>query len=389
MEDLRRRLLEAAKEFYTKFTQMRADDPSLKAELGRSYFRLGQITGEIDSPSKAIALEEKARDILSEVGAEGRADLAKTYHHLGRLNRLAENTPAAETNYKKALDLWPALVKADDKYQDDLARTHIGLGNINLALRRLDATQQAYDQSRPLLTPLVAKHPDNMQFQRDLAVTLANLATARTHAGRGQRSNPGDGRQRQQTYQRIVSDKPDRVDYRNDLARSHFFLGAYYLSPEMKDTEKARDKYKQAAAEWEELSKRHPKVRVFRSNLASAYLQVAELGGVEATKYCAKAVSLQQQLAAEDKSTPDHTRGLALAQLRLGIAHQQANEFGPAANALRESLTLVQQLIKQGNNLPHYHADLAQRSSPVRASCTWSRSSRNAPRNRRRQRSTC
>jgi tetratricopeptide (TPR) repeat protein len=75
---------------------------------------------------------------------------------------------------------------------------------------------------------------------------------------------------------------------------------------------------------------------------------------------CEKAVKLQQTLADQDRAVPYHVRDLALAELRLGIAHQQADELQSAADAYGEARSLLERLLKQGNALPQYQADLAR-----------------------------
>ena len=66
MAPLRKKLLEAAAEFYQKFVKERGDDQSLQGELGRATYRLAQITGDIDSQKKAIKLHEQAIAYLKE-----------------------------------------------------------------------------------------------------------------------------------------------------------------------------------------------------------------------------------------------------------------------------------------------------------------------------------
>ena len=107
MLPLRKKLLEAAREFYEKFVKERADDPSVQGELGRATFRLAQITGDIDSLHHAIELQEKAIAILeklpkAQADADTPFDLATAWHNLGRLHRLADHKEKSEEAYGKA-----------------------------------------------------------------------------------------------------------------------------------------------------------------------------------------------------------------------------------------------------------------------------------------------
>src|SRR5207248_6259210 len=60
MQPVRRKLLESAREFYDKYVRDHAQDPTAHADLGRAYFRLAVITGEMDSEPKAIELHQQA-----------------------------------------------------------------------------------------------------------------------------------------------------------------------------------------------------------------------------------------------------------------------------------------------------------------------------------------
>src|SRR5262249_15288205 len=112
MEPLRKKLLEAAREFYDQFVQERREDEATRGELGKALFRLAQITGDIDSEDKAIALHEQALKIF-ESGAGSPADLAASYHQLGRLQRRTDRLRKAEAWYNQALPIWEKLERQE------------------------------------------------------------------------------------------------------------------------------------------------------------------------------------------------------------------------------------------------------------------------------------
>src|SRR5205085_10100166 len=69
MQPLRKKLLEAARDYYDKFVQERGQEPDVHGELGKAIFRLAQITGDIDSELKAIDLHQQARTIFATLAA--------------------------------------------------------------------------------------------------------------------------------------------------------------------------------------------------------------------------------------------------------------------------------------------------------------------------------
>ncbi len=60
MQGLRRRMLDAALEYYQDFIDQQSDDPSLRAELAASHLRVATILDEIGSRSEALAALERA-----------------------------------------------------------------------------------------------------------------------------------------------------------------------------------------------------------------------------------------------------------------------------------------------------------------------------------------
>jgi eukaryotic-like serine/threonine-protein kinase len=362
LEPLRKKLLEAAREFYAQFVQQRGDDPQLKGELGRALFRLGQIAGDLDGEAKGIESHQRARAIFLALGPEYRADLARSYHHLGRLHRLAEQNTSAEEEYGKARELWTTLVKEDKKYEPDLARTHLGLGNVYQTLRRLDLARAEYEKAITTLTRLVQANPDDLALQRDLAVVHGNLATALLSLGGEKRQARAAAETALALQDKLVRLKPMLSQYRNDLARTHFFLGVYYTEfAETRDSDKARAEHAKAVSHWEILAARHPEVGAFRASLAHAYLALAGLSqGPAALQVCQKGLTLQQELADKNKEVAHFHRDLALGQLQLGTLYQAAREFERAAAAYGAALTTLKGLPAPGPAAPHYQADFAR-----------------------------
>ncbi len=61
IRSLRKELLTSALNYYKTFASERGDDPNLRRQLASAYFRVGQITQEIDSHAEAIAAFQRRR----------------------------------------------------------------------------------------------------------------------------------------------------------------------------------------------------------------------------------------------------------------------------------------------------------------------------------------
>lgn len=63
MQPIRRKLLEAARDYYQEFIDQHPDDPSVRAELVASHLRVASILSEIGSTADALVSIEKAREL--------------------------------------------------------------------------------------------------------------------------------------------------------------------------------------------------------------------------------------------------------------------------------------------------------------------------------------
>ena len=67
---LRGTLLRKSQQYYQKFVNQRADDPTLRRQLANAYFRVGAITQEIGSPEQAIAVVSVGPRHLGKTGRQ-------------------------------------------------------------------------------------------------------------------------------------------------------------------------------------------------------------------------------------------------------------------------------------------------------------------------------
>ncbi|HKB06620.1 MAG TPA: serine/threonine-protein kinase, partial [Gemmataceae bacterium] len=283
MEGLRRRLLEAAREFYDQFARTRTDDPEVKAELGRAVSRLAQITADVESPAKGIELLRQALGVFDERLA-GRpddvdlvADKAACLRHLGRLLRDADQLVAAADSYRGALALWGQLQQArpeDERYKAEEARTRLGLGNVEQVLRRLGRARDEYERALAVREPLVDRHPDRADYQRDLATTRHNLAMVQTFTGPADQAKENLDRALA-AQEKLATAAPHVTLYQADVARTHANLGTYFARA--RETERAAAEFQTAADLWARLADKHPAVLRFRAAQAKALLLVCKV----------------------------------------------------------------------------------------------------------------
>jgi serine/threonine-protein kinase len=370
MEPLRRRLLEAAREFYAKFADQHVDDPEVRGELGRALFRLAQITADIDSPARAIELHRQAQGIFAEVAASRPndpdllADRASGLHHLGRLLRETDQLAAARESYESALALWGQLREAhpgEERYAAEEARTRLGLGNVEQVLRHVERARDEYERALAIREPLAAAHPDRADYQRDLAVARHNLAMVQTALGPAEQAEE-NFKQALAAQERLAKAAPNVTQYQADAARTHINLGEYYRLRGLAD--QAAAEWQAAADGWGRLVATHPAVTRFRTGEAKAYIylcQAHRLGHRDEAAEAAltKARELYDGLATS--AAVPHDRADAAAGYRLlGDQHRSAGRFDLARSAYERAVELLNPLASDAGALPEYVAEMAR-----------------------------
>jgi serine/threonine protein kinase/tetratricopeptide (TPR) repeat protein len=375
-QPLRKKLLEAAREFYEKFVKERANDKSVQGELGKATFRLAQITGDIDSELKAIDLHQQAVQQLETLtagqnNADFQRDLADCYHHLGRLYRLTDQMAKSEAAYQQALTLWQKLAKEfpdSARIQAGLARTQLGLGNVYQVTRHLDKAQKSYQQALDIRKALAAAHPKEAEYQRDLAVTHNNLAMI-LKANRADEADAEKLLQAAQAIQKqLTEDAPTISQYQNDLARTDRNLGDLYA--QSASASRAEEPYNEAAKRWEYLTDRHPAVTDFQVNLAETYSALAmayrknqELK--KAAETCQAALAIQRKLALKHPNVPNYQGDLGRGLITLGEVYRSDGQSKKAETAYEEAVRIQEKLASDLPKVPHYQSSLARTFNSV------------------------
>lgn len=375
MQPLRRKLLEAASQFYQKFIQDRAGDPNVQGELGKATFRLAQIVGEIESNPKAIELHEKAARIFEALppakdGDDFQVDQAACYHHLGRLYRLTGNLEKSSEYYTRASKAWTALADAkprEIRILEGQARTQMGLGNAHMVDRKLEHARGLYEQSLGTWNELLRTHPEMMEYEREIAVNHSNLAQIyQAIAGKDQQAK--DSLRAAQALQKKLADSaPNIGKYHNDLAASSYLLARSLMaSPET--AAEAKSFLVEATERWQMLTQQHPAVVVYHVRLAEAYMDLAnaylnERDWPEAEGAAQKAVAIQRKLA--DRHKDDSTYQSTLARGLVMVADvcssdPKADREKDAVAAYTEAVKIQEKLASAPGAPPHFRRDVAR-----------------------------
>ncbi|NQT14521.1 MAG: serine/threonine protein kinase [Planctomycetes bacterium] len=324
MQPLRRELLEQAMDYYRQFLQERGDDAAIPDELAMTYFRIGRITEQIDSPDEALPSFQRALEMQKRLVAEH----------------------AADREHLKAL-----------------GNTYSAVGGVLFKQHKLDEAQQAHQEAVAIRGRLAGADPRQPELQRTLANSLMNLGLV--ERGRGDFDEARDHFEEAQAIRRrLLEDTPGSETVRRDLGMGCYNLGNLCLSLKPRDLEGAQANFEEAADSFRELLGEEPDDLANQHRLAVCCRLLGDLECVTgdseagATLY-QEALERMQSLAGSNPDIPEYQAGLARLLMNLGQLESDQGRSEPALEFFGRALEMLEPLAARYAEVAHYRRDLA------------------------------
>ncbi len=322
MQPLRKDLLLMALGPLERFLEDKADDPTLRDELARSRYRVGFIVEVTDSPKKALAYYEQARQAQEE-SLESRPDDPERLKALG----------------------------------DTLNAT----GRAYYGLRQFEEARKAHEEATAVRKRLVAAAPDRGESKRLLANSLMNVGVLDRDARR--LADAGKGFDAAQAMRReALAGGYDSPELRRDLG-----IGSYYQALTASDQGKkdeAAVRFREAIAAFEKLLDERPSDLANQRSLVTCYRMLADVlwtsDRAAAIDQYGKAVKRAERLAWANPDVPEYQVDLAGLYSNLGLSYDQAGEIGPATAAYAQAADALGPVVDRYPGVPRYRWDLAK-----------------------------
>ncbi len=320
LEPLRRELLEDALRYYRDFVRLRAHDPTVRDELMRAYWRVGQINNSIGTSAEALDAYRQSF-------------------------RLAEELAAARPG--------------DPAIQVHMARLHNRIGVIQFKTGQTDEAFRSLRLARSIHDALVRVHPSEHAYLSDLAGNLHSLGMLLEEIGR-----PAEGleplEQAFTIYERLVHEHPGDDSHRSQLA--HTSRGVGNLLTDLGRTSEAMDHYRRSRETFEGLVASHPEVDDYGDNLAAVCNEIGMLlgqgGRTEEAVESYRRARAARALARAHPAVIEYRRGLAHTLHQMGLAYVHGDRPGDAVEPLRASRGLFEKLVRDHPEILDYRRDL-------------------------------
>jgi tetratricopeptide (TPR) repeat protein len=272
-ERLRQGVLSDTLTYYQEFIRQADDDPSLRADLATTYFKVGSIREQLGGARQALAAYRRAAGLLEQLAVEqpddGRhgAEAAVCHNNIGWLLAQMGKTVDARAAYHDAIGIQERLIAEHaeaPRFRSDLAVTYGNLGLLDQQVGDAVKAAESFAQSIRIQEELARTHPEDAKYQSGLAIGYNNLAYAFSQT---------DAREAERCYRaaieiqrKLVAEHPADVDHGRNLALSCNNLGALEAHLGRRDLSKSA--YREAIAVQEQLMRKAPAVVQFRRDLA-------------------------------------------------------------------------------------------------------------------------
>ncbi len=368
LQSVRRELLNQALNYYSDFVEQRGDDPALRFELALAWYRIGEITEQLQAPQDAIDAYQSAQRIqaaLLEATATPpqRAALADTLNALGRVFLRQQRLETADDAFREALRLREEnarLHPSDTSYQRKLASSTM---NVGVVARQMGFKEKGYeliDEAQRQRRKALAQQNDLLVL-RDLGMGHYNLAVCYLQDEKPQASERNLAAAIE-TFEEVLSQTPRDATVEQRLAQAYSLLADGQLASE--DADSAIDNYYAAVDLFHSLSIRNPDIGEFSARLAALHMNLASaeqtLGNPAAAhENLDTAVRMLSELSVSTPDVPVYRRDLAVSLRRLA-ALDAGQDLEAAKRNAAQSKRLLEGLIEQFPSVVDYSEQLAE-----------------------------
>ena len=285
LEDLRRQLLDTAREFYVRLTALPGGTAASHAttmDLGRAWSRVANISRTIGDSKKAEDADLQAMNIYE---AERRAlpndpevaaALAAALGDLALVRYESGQFPLAEENFKRGNTLNAELAQRQpsDAVRVQQANLLDNYAQLLERTKRFDDAERTYKEAQAIRAQLVAASATNIDYRHSLLMSAVNLGALYARANHLPEAE-AELTKATTLGEQLVAEAPTVPDYQHALAASWGNLAGVHMLQERFD-QSAAD-YARELPTRERLAAEHPTVLDYRLQLGSSYTNFGEL----------------------------------------------------------------------------------------------------------------
>lgn len=370
MEQVRKRLLERALNYYQEFLTDRPGDVRVRAETARAYQRVAQISGMLGHVEEQRKAYRKSIELYQQLAKNDPQDIdfqeqmAVDFNELGESYRMTGETDKAEKAYGQAVEIQRKLTAKDSSTasrQQELARTTYNLALLYFETDRAEQANRLYQQSIDLLEPLVQKEPEQSQFLQQLARVLLNRGNLAKRTNQTAAAE-ADYRRAIDLLSQILQQTPQHREVQYEQAILYGNLGN--LLQQMPDRRaESLVVYQNTVANFEQLVNDFPQLPQYRRGWANTLNSVAALHFLEKKTALAQqgwreSLEIYRPLVVLHSDRPDYQSEFGSALANLGYLLIDEDKTA-SQQMLQEAINHQQHALNVNPQHPGYRTALA------------------------------
>ena len=372
---LRQELLNSALKYYKGFVDQRSHDPRLRRQLADAYFRVGEITREVESPRQAIEAYHQAQAIWEPLAAAHPADqelrghLAESYLAVGHLRNTVSDLDidGAMRSLDRARAILEPLAAANPlaaRYQSNLADCYSEIASVQARRQESGETLLLLEKARAIEEGLIDRYPDQPAYRKSLAEMTNVLGYAYYKLGNNDEALKSF-RQVQDicnTVSKQVTVGPKPLWLLNLMALSHSNIG--WIHKEKGELQDAIKSLERALEYRTTLVDSHPSVTAYKMNLGTSCREIAlfqheDHRDAEAFQSIRRSVDVLKVLVRAQPDQAGYHSELGLSWNYLGVLYDDARKNTEALSAFEQAVAEQQVAVDKASGFDGYRGFLA------------------------------
>ena len=372
---LRQELLNSALKYYKGFVNQRSHDPLLRRQLAHAYFRVGEITQEVESPNQAIEAYRQAQAIWEPLVAahpddqELQGDLAASYLAVGKLQNTATNLDLDEamkslTRARAILEPLAAANPLEPSYQSSLADCYSEIATIQARQEQSGESLVLLEKAKAIEQDLINRYPDKHAYQKSLAEITNVLGYAYYKLGNNDEALKSFREVQNicRTVSKQVTVGPKPLWLLNLLALSHSNIGS--IHQEKGELEDALKSFEQSLDYRSALVDSHPSVTEYKVKLGLSCREIATVQheahqDAKALQSIQRSIDVLKALVRAQPDQAGYHSELGLSWNYLGVLYDDARKNTEALAAFEQAVAEQQLAVDKANEVDDYRGYLA------------------------------
>jgi serine/threonine-protein kinase len=358
LRPLRRELLATVVPFYERLTKREGTRSTIQAEQALAYIKLAKITIEVDDPAKAVEQHQAAIGILEQLVAEHPGEprylfhLAELRHNLSVLYfNDPERQDKGEGELVKSIAIKEDLVARqpdDGEYQQVLALGLSNLGAVYGRTRRQDLAEAALRRALAIQEDLVKRYPGVLDYKEELALSRMNLSGSHLQKGQADAAEKALG-EAVRLQEDVIRQRPRDLRSQHYLAQIRLARGEFFSETGRPD--KAAADYDRAIQALGPVTLNYPGDFPCQAALAECHTKLgwlhADTGKApEAEAELQKVVEVRRFLARLQPNRLAAQDELAMAYSNLGVFYGRCGQHARADAEMQKALAVLEEVTR-------------------------------------------